>query len=101
MENLSDHRENRLNNPNNWGKEKLNYINTIESLNQKLNELLWLHSNLVNDPIVRITRMLRLIQENKENAIEKETMLKYLFSTVKELEWALKYVKDKNREANL
>ena len=66
--------------------ERLNYINAIETQNDKLKEIAWIQSHLVRAPVARILGLVNIIRDMKDNVDEKEKMLQFLMVSAKELD---------------
>lgn len=70
--------------------ERLNYINAIETQNQKLREIAWIQSHLVRAPVARILGLVNIINDLKDNVDEKEKMLQFLLLSARELDDVIK-----------
>jgi len=66
--------------------ESLNYVKAIEEQNEKLKEISWMQSHIVRAPLARIKGLIPLINDVKENSIERERMLDYLLLSANELD---------------
>lgn len=76
--------------------ERLNYIQTIEDQNKKLQEIAWMQSHLVRAPLARIMGITDLIQNHTaENEAELHDLLQHLLNSVNELDTIIKDVSDK------
>jgi hypothetical protein len=82
------------NNTSFWETEKMEYINSISCLNQKMKDLSWIQSNFIRDPLFRIKCILRLMLEKNTDMEYVGSMLQCLSMSVKELDSSLKYLKE-------
>jgi len=76
--------------------ERLNYINAVETQNEKLREISWIQSHLVRAPVARILGLAQLIGDIKDNSDEREKMLRYLLLSANELDDIIKNITDKS-----
>ena len=54
MQDLLNDQESPLNNNLFWEREKMEYLDSINTLNQKMKDLSWIQTNFVRDPVFRI-----------------------------------------------
>jgi len=94
MQDLLNDQESPLNNNLFWEREKMEYLDSINTLNQKMKDLSWIQTNFVRDPVFRIKCIISLMQERKTDKDYLESMLTYLTMSVKELDSSLKYLQE-------
>ena len=75
--------------------ERLNYIKAIEEQNDKLKEISWVQSHMVRAPLARIKALIPLINDVKDDIVEREKMLKYLLISADELDEVIETITDK------
>jgi len=75
--------------------EQLRYTRAIEEQNEKLKEIAWIQSHMVRAPLAKITALIPLIIDEKENVEEKEKMLNYLWVSANELDQVITHITDK------
>jgi PAS domain S-box-containing protein len=75
--------------------ERLNYIKAIESQNEKLKEISWMQSHVIRAPLAKIIGLIPLINDVKENIVEREKMLEYLLLSANELDEVIGTITDK------
>jgi len=73
----------------------------LEKQNQKLREISWLQSHVIRAPLAKITGLIPLIVDAKENKHEREKMLTYLFLSANELDEVIGDITEKTRVADL
>jgi prefoldin subunit 5 len=94
MQELTKGGPSKANNTSFWETEKMEYQNTINTLNQKMKDLSWVQSNFIRDPIFRIKCIIRLMQERNSDVMYMDSMLQCLNMSVKELDSSLKYLRE-------
>ncbi|MDB5024935.1 MAG: domain S-box protein [Mucilaginibacter sp.] len=73
--------------------ERLNYIKAIEEQNEKLKEISRLQSHVIRAPLAKITGLIPLINDVKENMVEREKNC--LFLSANELDQVIGIITDK------
>ena len=58
----------------------------LEEQNQKLREISWMQSHVIRAPVAKIIGLIPLINDVKENKLEREKMLAYLLLSANELD---------------
>jgi len=77
--------------------ERLNYIQAIETQNEKLREISWAQSHLVRAPLAKIMALIPLINDAKEDHGQ---LLAYLNSSANELDEVIKNITDKAQKGD-
>ncbi|MGK6351772.1 PAS domain S-box protein [Parapedobacter sp. DT-150] len=80
--------------------EKLQYIQAIETQNQKLQEIAWMQSHLVRAPLARIMGLIDLIQNFPESGIKDSELLAAINNSAIELDDILRNITDKAEQIN-
>ncbi|HEY8780647.1 MAG TPA: PAS domain-containing protein [Mucilaginibacter sp.] len=75
--------------------ERLKYIKAVEQQNEKLKEISWVQSHLVRAPLARIKGLIPLINDVKENIVEREKMCEYLLLAANELDEVIATITNK------
>jgi two-component system sensor histidine kinase/response regulator len=73
----------------------------LEKQNQKLREISWLQSHVIRAPLAKITGLIPLINDVKEDKLEREKMLAFLLSSANELDEVIGDITEKTRVADL
>ncbi|HTE00039.1 MAG TPA: hypothetical protein VK668_12175 [Mucilaginibacter sp.] len=72
----------------------------LEKQNQKLKEISWMQSHVIRAPLAKIIGLIPLIDDVKENDIERKKMLDYLASSASELDEVIQDITDKTKIAD-
>lgn len=78
--------------------ERRNYIETIESQNERLRDIAWLQSHVVRAPLAKIMGLADLIINYELDTIEQKQMLHNLDYTCKELDKVISEIANKTEE---
>jgi two-component system sensor histidine kinase/response regulator len=73
----------------------------LEEQNQKLREISWMQSHVIRAPLAKIIGLIPLINDVKENKVEREKMLNYLLSSANELDEVIGNITDKTEAVDL
>jgi light-regulated signal transduction histidine kinase (bacteriophytochrome) len=77
--------------------DRLNYIEAIETQNEKLKEISWIQSHLVRGPLARIMGLINIINGLKDNR-DMATVLEYLSLSANELDLAIRQITEKSTQ---
>jgi PAS domain S-box-containing protein len=80
--------------------ERLNYIQAIETQNEKLREISWVQSHLVRAPLAKIMALIPLFKDTKSDNEQQEQLLEYLKSSANELDGVIKNITDKAQKGD-
>jgi len=69
----------------------------LEEQNQKLKEISWMQSHVIRAPLARIMALIPLINNVRENRVERGKMLDYLILSANELDEVIGDITDKTR----
>lgn len=73
----------------------------LEMQNEKLREISWMQSHVIRAPLAKIKALIPLINDVKENSVEREKMLDYLLLSANELDEVIGNITDKTRVVDL
>jgi hypothetical protein len=73
----------------------------LEMQNEKLREISWMQSHVIRAPLAKIKALIPLINDVKENNVEREKMLAYLLLSANELDEVIGNITDKTRVVDL
>jgi two-component system sensor histidine kinase/response regulator len=73
----------------------------LEEQNQKLREISWMQSHVIRAPLAKIIGLIPLINDVKENNVEKEKMLDYLLLSANELDEVIGSITEKTKAVDL
>jgi len=73
----------------------------LEEQNQKLREISWMQSHVIRAPVAKIIGLIPLINDVKENKLEREKMLAYLLLSANELDEVIGDITEKTRVVDL
>jgi hypothetical protein len=73
----------------------------LEEQNQKLREISWMQSHVIRAPVAKIIGLIPLINDVKENKLEREKMLAYLLLCANELDEVIGDITEKTRVVDL
>jgi len=79
--------------------ERKLHAEVLEKQNEKLKEISWMQSHVIRAPLARIIGLIPLINDVKENRIEREKMLNYLVTSANELDDVIRDITDKTEVA--
>ncbi|MFD1096314.1 PAS domain S-box protein [Salegentibacter chungangensis] len=66
--------------------ERINYINTIEERNKRLQEIAWTQSHVVRAPLARIMGLADLLKNSEEDEGNRELLLENILTSAEELD---------------
>ena len=72
--------------------DRLNYIKTIQSHNEKLMEISWMQSHIIRAPLTRILGLIPLITSPLSTPADQEEMLGYLTISANELDEVIRNI---------
>jgi two-component system, sensor histidine kinase and response regulator len=73
----------------------------LEEQNKKLREISWMQSHVIRAPLAKIIALIPLINDVKENNVERKKMLNYLLSSANELDEVIGNITDKTEVVDL
>jgi two-component system sensor histidine kinase/response regulator len=73
----------------------------LEMQNEKLREISWMQSHVIRAPLAKIKALIPLINDVKENSVEREKMLDYLLLSANELDEVIGNITDKTNVIDL
>jgi signal transduction histidine kinase len=73
----------------------------LEMQNEKLREISWMQSHVIRVPLARIIGLIPLINDVKENTVEREKMLDFLLLSAHELDEVIGNITDKTKVVDL
>jgi len=73
----------------------------LEKQNQQLKEISWMQSHVIRAPLAKITGLIPLINDVRENSVEREKMLAYLFASASELDEVIGDITEKTKVVDL
>jgi len=79
--------------------ERKLHAEVLEKQNETLKEISWMQSHVIRAPLARIIGLIPLINDVKENRIEREKMLNYLVTSANELDDVIRDITDKTEVA--
>jgi len=75
--------------------ERINYIQAIETQNQKLQQIAWMQSHVVRAPLARLMGVIDLIKNYPNTEIEKTELLDHLLSSAHEFDEIIRDISGK------
>jgi PAS domain S-box-containing protein len=81
--------------------EKLNYLNAIESQNEKLREIAWIQSHIVRAPVARILGLIELMKMNGNYDTTNQEYFEYVIQSAIELDNIIRDINEKAESTNL
>ena len=73
----------------------------LEKQNQQLKEISWMQSHVIRAPLAKIIGLIPLINDVKENSVERDKMLGYLLSSANELDEVIGDINNKTKVVDL
>jgi len=73
----------------------------LEKQNERLREISWMQSHVIRAPLARIKGLIPLINDVKEDSVERDKMLDYLLLSANELDEVIGNITDKTRIADM
>lgn len=81
--------------------EKLNYISSIQSQNEKLKEIAWIQSHVVRAPIARMIGLIDLIKNFGDGEVNKSELIEHLLNSAHELDGIIRDITNKTESIEL
>jgi len=75
--------------------EKLNYISSIQSQNEKLKDIAWIQSHVVRAPIARMIGLIDLIKNFEDGEVNKSELIEHLLNSAYELDGIVRDITSK------
>ena len=81
--------------------ERLNYINTIEMQNSKLQEIAWIQSHLVRAPLAKMMGLIDVIKNHSVSDLEKKQLLSHVLDSAHEFDVLIKDIVGRTEELQI
>ncbi len=81
--------------------ERLAYITSVETQNEKLKEIAWMESHIIRLPLSRMMGLINLIQDDAIAEPEKKELLTHVLTSAYELDDIIMHISNKTFEAKI